>query len=185
MELRGSDGIVAEVYGFDSVSVHLWLAAFQVLCFLAAARWSAGPAGSSVRVSPRDDRIGIATAGVAGFSMAMFILAYGDHAGTFVLPGGANPPEWWKTIAWHGWLFWFLISIGLLLSSRAMRRGRAAGYAGLALVASFVAFLHWDTFQLGDPTLGASAGSVPVILIACGLCWILAGHRLLACNRSA
>ena len=106
-----------EFYGSDSVSAHLWLAAFQVLGFLGAARWSTVLAGSSVRVSPRDDRIGLVTTGLAGFSMAMFILAYGDHAGVFVPPFPVNPPDWWKTIGWHGWMLWFLTSIGLVFSS--------------------------------------------------------------------
>jgi hypothetical protein len=72
---------------------------------------------------------------------------------------------------------------GLLMSSRAMRRGRAAGYIGLALVVSFVAWVHWETFRFDDPALGATPGSVAVILSVCGLCWILAGHRLLARQR--
>jgi hypothetical protein len=169
----------------DSVSAHLWLAALQVLAVLAVARLSTVSADSSTRVSLRDDRTGVFTACLAGFCGAMFVLAYGEHGDLFVPPLPVNPPGWWRTIAWHGWIFWFVTSIGLLLSSRAMRRGRAVGYVGLALVASYVALLHWDTFQLGERELGATSGSVAVILSACGLCWMLAGHRLFARNRSA
>jgi hypothetical protein len=115
----------------------------------------------------------------------MFILDYGEHADLFVPPFPVNPPGWWRTIAWHGWMLWLLTGIGLLLSSRAMRRGQAVGYVGLALVASFVAFMHWETFQLGDQALGATRGSVALILSASGLCWILAGHRLIVGNGPA
>ena len=167
-----------EFYVSDSVAVHLWLAAFQVLCFLAAARWSSVPPGSSERLSRRDDAIGLVTTGLAGFCAEMFILDYGDHSDVFVPPFPVNTPMWWRTIGWHGWMFWLLTGIGLILSSRALRHGRAAGYLGLALVVSFVAFMHWETFRLDDATLGASVGSVTIVGCASGLCWILAVHRL-------
>jgi hypothetical protein len=60
-----------------------------------------------------------------------------------------------------------------------MRRGRVSGYVGLALTVSFVAFVHWEIFQLNDETLGVSAGSVATIMTVSGVCWMLAGHRLL------
>jgi hypothetical protein len=174
----------ARVYGSDSLAAHLWLAAFQVLGLLAVARLSIAPARYRGRVSPRDERIGLATAGLAGICAAMFILAYGEHVDLFVAPFPVNTPGWWRTIGWHGWAFWFMTGIGLLFSSRAMRRGQSGGYVGVALVASFVGVVHWATFQLGDPALGATANSVALILGVCVLCWILAGHRMLAANRS-
>ena len=174
----------AKFYGTDILAAHLWLAAFQVLAFLAVARLSAVPANDSGHVSLRDERFGLATTGLAELCAAMFILAYGEHVDMWVAPFPVNTPGWWRTVGWHGWGFWFFTGIGLLFSSRAMRRGQAGGYVGVALVASFVALMHWEIYQEGEG-LGATAGSVALILSACGLCWILAGHRLLARTRSA
>ena len=172
-------------YGTDSLSAHLWLAALQVFGLLAVARLSIATAKYSSRASRRDERIGLATAGLAGFCAAMFILTYGEHGDLFVAPFPVNAPRWWRTIGWHDWPYWFVTGIGLLFSSRAMRRGQAVGYVGLAMVVSFVAFLHWERFQSGDQVIGATAGSVAVMLGLCTLSWILAGTRLLARNRAA
>jgi hypothetical protein len=172
-----------EFYPTDSVAAHVWLAAFQVLGSLGVVRLANVRGRGSLHVSRRDDTIGLVCAGLAAVCAAMFILDYGDHAGTWVPPFPENAPMWWRTIGWHGWPLWFLTGIGLLLSSRAMRRGRAAGYVGLALVISLLALAHWEKFQLRDDTLGASAGSVALSVSASGLCWILAGHRLLAGRR--
>jgi hypothetical protein len=168
-------------YYRDSVAAHVWLAAFQIFGILAVARLASLPDNSSAGVPKRDDTIGLVLAGLAGLCAAMFITAYSDHTGAWVPPFPENAPMWWRRIGWHGWLFWLLTGIGLLVSSRAMRRGRAAGYVGLAVVVSFVALTHWEKFQSHDAaSIGASAGSVAAILIVCALCWMLAAHRLLA-----
>jgi hypothetical protein len=172
-------------YRSDSLSTHVVLAALQVLSVLAVARLSTVSVNGARLASLRDDRTGVLTACLAGFCGAMFILAYGEHTDLFVPPFPVNTPGWWRTVGWHSWGFWFLTGIGLLLSARAMRRGRASGYVGAALVASFVALMHYDTFLLGDQALGATPGSVALILSVSGLCWILACHRLLTRNPSA
>jgi hypothetical protein len=168
-----------QYYRSDPVAAHVWLAAFQVLGMLGVVRKASVPDDSATRVSTRDDTLGLVLAGLAAFCAAMFITAYGDHTEAWVAPFPENAPMWWRTIGWHAWPFWLLTGIGLLMSSRAMRRGRASGYVGLALIVSFVALMHWETFQLRDDALGASAGSVAAIMTVCGACWILAGHRLL------
>jgi hypothetical protein len=173
------------LYKSDNVATHLVLTGFQILAVVAVGRLSTVSVDRSTRVSLQDDRTGVLTACLAGFCGAMFILAYGEHTDLFVPPFPVNTPAWWRTIGWHSWGFWFLTGIGLLFSARAMRRGRASGYVGAALVASFVALMHWDTFLLGDQALGATAGSVALILSVCGLCWVLACRRLLARNRCA
>ncbi len=168
-----------EYFRSDPVVAHVWLAAFQILGILGVERLATLP--GSAGVSKCDSTIGLVIGGLAALCAAMFILAYGDHAGTWVPPFPENTPMWWRTIGWHSWLFWFLTGGGMLLSSRALKAGHASGFIGLALTVSFISLVHWETFQAHDAaSLGVSGSTLAVILIVCALCWIFAAYRLLA-----
>jgi hypothetical protein len=173
-------------YPSDSEVGHLWVAAIQVLAFLGVLQLSRVFGGEALRTPRRDRNVGLITAGVAGFSVTMFILLFGEDGGTLDMLAPAftaNPPEWWWTVA-HSWLEWFLLTAGLLPVSVFIRRGWALGYLGLAVVVSLGALLHWAHYYDAYP-FGGSRGGVFTWGIMSGLCWLLAGHRLIVRNQIA
>ena len=173
-------------YPSDSVVGHLWVAAFQVLAFLGVIQTSRAFAGVSRRSSRHDDNVGLVSAGAAAFSATMFLLLFGEDGGTLDILAPAfmaRPPEWWSSVG-HSWTDWFLLTIGLLTSSIVIRRGWRVGYVCLALAVSLVALFHWAHYYVAYPFAGGR-GAVLTLMVASGLCWLLAAHRLLVRRRIA
>jgi hypothetical protein len=173
-------------YPSDSVLAHLWFASLQVVAFFTPIWVSGRLSGTHPSVSRRDQRVGLATTALAGACLAMCFTLFGEDGGTLYMLAPAfmaNPPKYWWTAASHSWLVWFVAATGLIVSSVAMRRGRVIGYIGLALVASLMALAHWDHYQV-DAGFDATIGSVAVMCLASGACWLLVGHRVLAHKRT-
>jgi hypothetical protein len=172
-------------YPADSVVAHLWFAAFQVLAFLFVVRLSAVYSRTSAAVSAPEKYGGLVAAGLAGLAAEIFPIGYFEHAAVFddvAADFVFHPPVWWWTIS--GFLFvpWFLVCVGLLPSSVALRRGWRIGHVGVALVVTLFAYIKWLQYELGPESYGPYApgiATVAVFLAASAACWLIAAYRLL------
>jgi hypothetical protein len=162
-----------------------WIAAIQVLAFLAPIWLSSAFTERVGTVSPQDRLAAVVMAGLAALCFAVFIVMFGEDGGTLEILApafSADPPRVWSILAGYQWPIWLVSASGLLGSSVLTRRYPAIGYLGFATIVTVIAFVHWLRYRLGYDTLGASAptvGSLVVVSGFAGLSWFIAGHRLL------
>ena len=177
-------------YRSDSVLAHLWIAAIQLLAFLATIRLSSSYVAKSGAVSRQDHLASVLMAGLAGFCTMVFIVLFGEDGGTLqiVAPAfSADPPRVWSILSGHQWPAWLVSAGGLLGSAVVTRRNPAVGYLGFATIVTLMALDHWFSYRLGYETLGAGAptvSSLVVIAALAGLSWFIAGRRLLIGNHT-
>jgi hypothetical protein len=178
-------------YPSDSVVAHAWFAAFQVLVFRFVVGVSVKFGRTPAFISAPEKYGGLAATGLAGLAAEIFPIGWFEHSAVFddVAAGFVfEPPVWWWTISGFSHVLWFLLTVGLLPSSIALRRGWRIGHVGVALVVTFFAWVKWLQYEDGPEMWGPhtpGVGTIATVVVLSAAFWLIAAYRLLTGLRVA